>query len=60
MAHLHNLPRNTKPSFFSGLGQKVETAVKIGAGIKSAYDIGKSIYTAGAAVAPYITPLLLA
>ena len=59
MAHLHNLPKHKNPSLLENMGQKVQTAVKIGAGLKSAYDIGKTIYTVGSTVAPYIAPLLV-
>jgi hypothetical protein len=58
MGHLHNLPSHKKPSFLEGVGQKVQTAVSIGAGLKTAYDIGKTIYSVGRVAAPIIAGLL--
>ena len=61
MAHLHNLRRNTNPSFLDNLGQKVRTVAGVVGTTKGLYDVGKtmySIYSMGRAAIPIIEAML--
>jgi hypothetical protein len=52
MAHLHNFHKNQNPSFFSSIGQKNKVGAEIATGLKTIFDVGKTIYSAvGPAVA---------
>ena len=44
-----------KQSFLSGLGDKIKTGADIIGKMKTAYDVGRSIYNAGEMVSPYIS-----
>ena len=53
MAHLHNLKNNTyQPTTLQQIGQKVKNAAEFVAMAKGAWDIGRTIYDAGRALAP--------
>jgi len=59
MAHLHNHFRNRQqPSTLQSIGSKVKNAAEFVALAKGAWDIGRSIYHAGVAAAPYIAPAI--
>jgi hypothetical protein len=52
MAHLHNFHKNQSPGFFAGVGQKIKVGAEIATGLKTIFDVGKTIYSAvGPAVA---------
>ena len=52
MAHLHNFHKNQNPSFFSSIGQTIKVGAEIATGLKTIFDVGKTIYSAvGPAVA---------
>ena len=52
MAHLHNFHKNHSPSFFSSIGQQIKVGAEIATGLKTIFDVGKTIYSAvGPAVA---------
>jgi hypothetical protein len=52
MAHLHNFHKNQSPFFFAGIGQKNKVGAEIATGLKTIFDVGKTIYSAvGPAVA---------
>jgi hypothetical protein len=46
--------RITKNSTWTSLGQKVRTGVEIGSAIKTAWDVGRTIYTGVQTALPYI------
>ncbi len=46
--------RNT---FWSGLGQKVKQGVQLGAGIKTAFDVGKFFVNTVKSLAPVVSSL---
>ena len=59
MAHLSNHFHHKKqPSMLHSIGQKVKNAAEFIALAKGAWDIGKSIYHAGQAIAPVIGPAI--
>ena len=60
MAHLHNFKNHNKyqPSMLQSIGNKVKNAAEFIALAKGAWDIGRSIYHAGQAIAPVIGPAL--
>ena len=57
MANLHNF-RNKQPSMLHSIGNKVKNAAEFIALAKGAWDVGRSIYHAGVAAAPYIAPAI--
>ena len=53
MAHLHQFKNNKyQPSMLQQIGQKVKNAAEFVAMAKGAWDIGRSIYETGRALAP--------
>ena len=53
MAHLHQFKNNKyQPSMLQQVGQKVKNAAEFIAMAKGAWDIGRSIYETGRALAP--------
>ena len=60
MAHLNNFRNHNKyqPSMLQSIGNKVKNAAEFIALAKGAWDIGRSIYHAGQAIAPVIGPAL--
>ena len=53
MAHLHQFRNNKyQPSMLQQVGQKVKNAAEFIAMAKGAWDIGRSIYETGRALAP--------
>jgi hypothetical protein len=58
MAHLHNLKHRQQTSMLHSIGSKVKNAVEFAALAKGAWDIGRSIYHAGQAIAPIIGPAI--
>ena len=53
MANLHNFKNNKyQPSMLQQIGQKVKNAAECIAMAKGAWDIGRSIYETGRALAP--------
>ena len=53
MAYLHNFKNNKyQPSALQQIGQKVKNAAEFIAMAKGAWDIGKTIYDTGRAIAP--------
>ena len=57
MAHLHNFHKNQNPGFFSSIGQKNKVGAEIATGLKTIFDVGKTIYSAvgpAAALAAFI------
>jgi hypothetical protein len=53
MAHLHQFKNNKyQPSMLQQIGQKVKNAAEFIAMAKGAWDIGRSIYETGRALAP--------
>ena len=56
-----NLQNHRKPghmNYLTGMGEKVKNLVELGAGLKGAYDVAKTVYSLGSAAAPYLLPLL--
>ena len=56
-----NMMHHRKPQhvdYLTGVGQKVKNLVELGAGLKGAYDTGKTLYSLAQAASPYILPLL--
>ena len=41
MAHLHNISKKAKPSWLSGIGNKVKSFAEIAGGL---WDVGRGIY----------------
>ena len=58
MAHLHNFKSKQQQSTLQSIGNKVKNAAEFIALAKGAWDIGRSIYHAGVAAAPYIAPAI--
>jgi hypothetical protein len=58
MAHLHNLKHKQQASMLQSIGNKVKNAAEFVALAKGAWDIGRSIYHAGQAIAPIIGPAI--
>ena len=58
MAHLHNFHHKQQPSLLQSIGNKVKNAAEFIAMAKGAWDIGRSIYDAGRAIAPVIGPAI--
>ena len=53
MAHLHQFKNNKyQPSMLQQIGQKVKNAAEFIAMAKGAWDIGRSVYETGRALAP--------
>ena len=53
MAHLHNFKNNKyQPTMLQQIGQKVKNAAEFVALAKGAWDIGRTIYDTGRALAP--------
>jgi hypothetical protein len=53
MAHLHQFKNNKyQPSMLQQIGQKVKNAAEFVAMAKGAWDLGRSIYETGRALAP--------
>jgi hypothetical protein len=53
MAYLHNFKNNKyQPSTLQQIGQKVKNAAEFIAMAKGAWDIGRTIYDTGRAIAP--------
>ena len=53
MANLHNFKNNKyQPSMLQQIGQKVKNAAEFIAMAKGAWDVGRSIYDTGRALAP--------
>ena len=58
MAHLHNFNKNQNPGFFAGIGQKVKFASEIATGLKTIFDVGKTVYSTVGPAAAAIEALL--
>ena len=54
MGHLHSSHKNQKPSMLSSIGNKVKTAMEIGAIANGLFDIVRSVYQGVAAHGPMI------
>jgi len=61
MASLHNVNKHRmqQPSFLDCVGQKIHHAVAIAGMAKGLYDVGRTIYTIGRAVAPVAGALMI-
>ena len=57
MANLQNF-RNNRHNSSASIGQKVQNLAKIAGADKGIYDTGRTIYTIGQTIAPYVIPLL--
>jgi hypothetical protein len=49
-----HLIHRSKPSLVARIGEKVRNAAEIAGALKGIYDIGRTIYTVGRTVAPYV------
>ena len=49
---------NSTSRIFQGIGQKVRHLPEVVGTLNGLYDVGKTIYTAGKAIAPYAAMLL--
>jgi hypothetical protein len=59
--YMANMMHHRKPqhvNYLNGIGQKVKQLVEIGAGLKGAYETGKTLYSLASAASPYVLPLL--
>ena len=58
MAHLHNFHKNQNPGFFSSIGQTNKLGAEVATGLKTIFDLGKTLYTtvgpAAAAIAAFV------
>ena len=54
MGHLHSFHKNKKPSMLSSIGNKVKSAMEIGAAAKGLFDIGRSVYQGLATYGPMV------
>ena len=52
MANLHNYHNRHQPSMLHSIGSKVKNAAEFIAMAKGAWDIGRTIYDTGRAIAP--------
>ena len=59
MANLQNFRDNQRPSWLTGLGQKVKNAAEFAGTVKGIYDVGKTVYSGFVAAAPYIEAAML-
>ena len=59
MANLQNFRDNQRPSFLTGLGQKVKSAAEFAGTVKGIYDVGKAVYSGFVAAAPYLEAAML-
>ena len=59
MANLQNFRGNQRPSWITGLGQKVKQAAEFAGAVKGMYDIGRTVYTGVVAAAPYLEAAML-
>ena len=58
-----NMMHHRKPQhvdYLGGLGQKVKNVMEFGAGLKGAYETGRTLYSLAQAASPYVLPLLAA
>lgn len=56
-----NMMHHRKPQhidYLGGIGQKVKHLMEIGAGLKGAYETGRTLYSLASAASPYVLPLL--
>jgi hypothetical protein len=60
MANLQNFRDNQRPSWITGLGQKVQQAAEFAGAVKGIYQVGRSVYSGFVAVAPYLEMAMLA
>ena len=44
MAHLHIISKKAKPSWLSGIGNKVKSFAEIAGSAKGLWDVGRGIY----------------
>ena len=54
MGHSHTFNKNKKPSMLSSIGNKVKTALEVGAAAKGLFDIERSVYQGVATYGPMI------
>ena len=52
MANLQNFRDNQRPSWITGLGQKVQQAAEFAGAVKGLYQVGRSVYSGFVAAAP--------
>ena len=60
MANLQNFRDNQRPSWITGLGQKVQQAAEFAGAVKGIYQVGRSVYSGFVAVAPDLEMAMLA
>jgi hypothetical protein len=58
MGNLQNFRARKQMHYATGIGEKVKNLVEFGAGLKSAYDIGRTVYSLAQSASPYVLPLL--
>ena len=49
---------NNTSKIFQGIGQKLQHLPHVIGTMKGTYDVGKTVYTAGKAVAPFVSMLI--
>ena len=58
MGHLHYFKHSRQRSMLQSIGNKVKHAAEFVALAKGAWDVGRTIYQAGQAIAPVIGPAI--
>ena len=60
MANLQNFRNNQRPSWITGLGQKVQQAAEFAGAVKGIYQVGRAACSGFAAAAPYLEMAMMA
>ena len=60
MANLQNFRGNQRPSWLTGLGQKVKHAVEFAGAVKGMYDVSHAVDSGFVVAAPYLEMAMLA